>query len=78
MSLKYERVGQEYEDMAVALALSPRKLLETRLALREVPPFCPSARHRITLLIRNTPPSDPTVDLCLGSYGGPWGHGGFL
>jgi len=27
---------QEYEDMAVALALSPKKLLATRLALREV------------------------------------------
>ena len=25
--------------MAVALALSPKKLLETRLALREVPPL---------------------------------------
>jgi len=37
-----------------------------------------SRSNRGGSLIRNTPPWDPTVGLCLGPYGGPMGGGCFL
>ena len=27
---------------------------------------------------KNASPQDPTVALCIGAYGGPWGGGGVL
>ena len=42
------------------------------------PPPVGSFRTGVPDLRENAPPEDPTVGLCLGSYGGPGGVGVFL
>ena len=70
LNSRLESDYEEEEEKGVHCSKGRGLFSRTGLVARRC---CLTRGYRCTSLIRNRPPCDPTVGLCLGPYGGPMG-----